>query len=145
MPDHQLAEWIVQQTSDALIYADRQGNIQRWNPAASALFGFSREEALGQSLDLIIPEHLREPHWRGFNTAMQNGQLKLSGKPTLTRALHRDGHKIYVEMTFALVKNQQAEVQGSVSMARDVTARVEAEKKVKASLQTPGVFCNPAR
>lgn len=131
MPDHQLAEWIVQQTSDALIYADTQGNIQRWNPAASALFGFSSDEAMGQSLDLIIPEHLREAHWRGFNAAMQSGQLKLSGKPTLTRALHRDGHKIYVEMTFALVKNQQAEVQGSVSIARDVTARVEAEKAAR--------------
>lgn len=131
MPNHQLAEWIVQQTSDALIYADRQGYIQRWNPAASALFGFSSEEAMGQSLDLIIPEHLREAHWRGFNAAMQSGQLKLSGKPTLTRALHRDGHKIYVEMTFAMVKNQQAEVQGSVSIARDVTARVEAEKAAR--------------
>lgn len=131
MPDHQLAEWIVQQTSDALIYADRQGNIQSWNPAASALFGFSSDEAMGQSLDLIIPEHLREAHWRGFDAAMQSGQLKLSGKPTLTRALHRDGHKIYVEMTFALVKNQEAEVQGSVSIARDVTARVEAEKAAR--------------
>src|SRR5690606_6478332 len=55
-----LAEWIIDQVSDALIYADREGNIRRWNPAATALFGFSAEEALGQNLDLIIPEHLRE-------------------------------------------------------------------------------------
>src|SRR5690554_2080492 len=131
MSDPQLAEWILEQTSDALIYADTEGNVQRWNAASTALFGFSSEDALGQSLDLIIPKHLRDQHWRGFDAAMQSGQLKLSGKPTLTRALHKEGHKLYVEMTFALVKNEAGEVQGSVSMARDVTARVEAEKAAR--------------
>jgi len=131
MSEPQLDEWILEQTGDALIYADSNGTIRRWNTAASALFGFASSEALGQSLDLIIPEHLREAHWRGFDVAMHSGQLKLWGKPTLTRALHKDGHKIYVEMTFALVKNPQAEVQGSISMARDVTARVEAEKAAR--------------
>lgn len=128
---HTLADWIIEQSSDALIYSATDGTIQWWNAASEQLFGFSKADAMGQSLDIIIPEHLREAHWRGFDAAVASGQLKLSGKPTLTRALHRDGHKIYVEMTFALVKNEAGEVQGSVSMARDVTERIEKEKAAR--------------
>jgi len=126
----QLAERILDQAADALIYVDRSGRIARWNRAATALFGFSTEEALGQSLDLIIPEHLRAAaHWRGFETAMTKGELKLEGRPTLTRGLHKGGRKLYVEMTFAIVKDGAAgEVLGSVAMARDVTERVERER-----------------
>lgn len=127
----QLARLILEQTTDALIYADTQGNIQCWNQASCQLFGFSKQEAVGQSLDIIIPKHLRDAHWRGFNAAISSGKLKLSGAPTLTRALHKDGHKLYVEMTFALVTDQQ-QVLGSVSMARDATERIEREKAAKA-------------
>lgn len=123
-----LAELILEQTTDALIYADTSGNIQLWNQASSQLFGFSQQQAIGQSLDIIIPKHLRDAHWRGFNAAVASGELKISGAPTLTRALHQDGHKLYVEMTFALVKDSSGQVLGSVSMARDVTARIEQEK-----------------
>lgn len=126
-----LAEWIIEQTSDALIYADTQGVIQRWNHAAEKLLGFSAEDALGESLDIIIPKHLREAHWRGFNAAIASGKLKLAGTPTLTRAVHKEGHKLYVEMTFALVVNDTGEVLGSVSMARDVTERVERERAAR--------------
>lgn len=127
----ELAEWILEQTTDALIYADRAGDIRRWNPAATALFGFSREEAIGQSLNLIIPEHLRDAHWAGFDAAMARGQLKLGGRPTLTRGLRKDGRRLYVEMTFALVKNPEGQAVGAVAMARDVTARTEAERAAR--------------
>src|SRR5438309_11843680 len=101
----------------------------RWNHAAAALFGYSAAEALGQKLDLIIPEHLRASHWRGFEAAMTKGATKLQGRPTLTRAVHKSGRKIYVEMTFAMVKGgAQDEVLGSVAMARDVTDRIERER-----------------
>jgi PAS domain S-box-containing protein len=129
MEEHsQLAELILDQTADAMIYADRSGTIARWNPAACALFGYSAEDAVGQSLDLIIPEHLRAAHWRGFETAVAKGVLKLQGSPTLTRALHKSGRKLYVEMTFAIVKDAAGEVLGSVAMARDVTERVARER-----------------
>jgi PAS domain S-box-containing protein len=125
----QLAERILDQVADAVIYANRSGAIVRWNRASAALFGFSTEEAVGQSLDLIIPEHLRAPHWRGFNAAMTNGTTKLQGRPTLTRALHKSGRKLYVEMTFAIVKGgAEGEVLGSVAVARDVTDRIERER-----------------
>jgi PAS domain S-box-containing protein len=126
------AERILDQIADAVIYADRSGAIVRWNRASAALFGYSPEEALGQSLDLIVPEHLRASHWSGFNAAMTRGALKLQGRPTLTRAAHKSGRKLYVELTFAVVKgDDEGEVLGSVAMARDVTERVERERAAR--------------
>ena len=120
---------ILDQVADAVIYANRSGEIMRWNRASAALFGYSAEEVLGQSLDLIIPEHLRASHWRGFEAAITKGEMKLQGRPTLTRALHKSGRKLYVEMTFAIVKGEaEGEVLGTVAMARDVTDRVERER-----------------
>src|SRR3954465_7713256 len=109
----QLDANILDDVVDALIYSDRSGTIMRWNHASAALFGYSADEALGQNLDLIIPEHLRAAHWRGFETAMTRGVMKLQGRPTLTRALHKSGRKLYVEMTFAIVRGQGGEVLGS--------------------------------
>jgi PAS domain S-box-containing protein len=124
-----LAESILEQIADAVIYADDTGTITRWNHAAAALFGYSAAEALGQGLDLIIPEHLRAAHWRGFEAAMNNGVMKLQGRPTLTRAMHQTGRKLYVEMTFALVKEQaEGSELGAVAVARDVTERIEQQR-----------------
>ena len=109
---------VLDQMADALIYADRDGRIQLWNRAAVALFGYQPAEALGRSIDLIVPERLREPHWRGFHAAMASGALKLSGKPTLTRAQHKDGSRIYIQMSFALVKDADDRPVGSVAVAR---------------------------
>ena len=130
----ELAERVLDQIADAIIYADRSGTIVRWNRASSALFGYLPEEAFGQSLDLIIPVHLRTSHWSGFSAAMTKGVTKLQGRPTLTRALHKSGRKLYVEMTFAIVKNDAGdEVLGSVAVARDVTDRVERERAANRS------------
>jgi PAS domain S-box-containing protein len=129
-----LAEQVLDQVADALICADRAGIIIRWNSACTALFGFSAAEALGQSLDLIIPEHLRAAHWNGFDAAMKKGVLKLQGRPTLTRALHKRGRRLYVEMTFAIVKEGAGnETLCSVAMARDVTERTERERAARGS------------
>jgi PAS domain S-box-containing protein len=129
-----LADEILDQVADALICANQTGAIIRWNRACTALFGYSAEEVLGQSLELIIPEHLRAAHWSGFDAAMTKGTLKLQGRPTLTRALHKSGRKLYVEMTFAIVKGDtESEVLGSVAVARDVTERVERERAARRS------------
>ena len=131
-----LAEWVIDQVADALIYADRGGRIVRWNQAASRLFGFSHEEAMGASLDLIIPEHLRAAHWAGYDAAFASGRLKLDGRPTPTRGVHRDGRKLYVEMSFALVCDEGGTAIGSVAMARDVTERVERERAARQARAT---------
>lgn len=123
-----LAESIIEQTAEAIIYADRGGIIRRWNRAAASMFGYPAAEAIGKSLDLIIPERLRAAHWRGFDAAVANGATRLHGHPTLTRAEHPSGKKLYVEMSFALVTDTTGSVQGSVAVARDVTERVEREQ-----------------
>ena len=119
-----LDQLILEQAADALIYANRQGIIERWNQAAATLFGFSADEAIGRSLDLIIPERLRAGHWRGFEAAMASGATRLHGHPTMTRADHKSGARLYVEMSFALVRDGAGTVIGSVALARDASERV---------------------
>ena len=85
LPD--INELIIEQMADAMIYSDSQGIIDGWNPAAEALFGYCNDEAIGQSLDLIIPEHLRDAHWTGFNRAMASGSTKNRGRAAITRSL----------------------------------------------------------
>jgi len=128
-----LGELILEQTAEAVIYANRQGVIERWNAAAAAMFGYTAAEAQGQSLDLMIPEHLRKAHWRGFDVAMASGKTHLRGRPTLTRGLHKSGQKLYVEMSFALILDDAGLTVGSVAVARDVTERVEREKAAAGS------------
>jgi PAS domain S-box-containing protein len=128
-----LAESILEQIADAVIFADARGTIMRWNHAAADMFGYSAAEALGQNLDLIVPEDLRAAHWRGFEAAMTNGVMKLQGRPTLTRVKHRTGRRLYVEMAFALVKGQAGEAaRGAVAVVRDVTERTEKERALRA-------------
>lgn len=125
---------ILEQMAEALIYSDRDGIIRRWNRAAETMFGHPASDALGQSLDLIIPENLRAAHWRGFDAAMKSGATRLHGRPTLTRALHRSGSRLYVEMSFALVTDEIGNAIGSVAVARDVTDRVEREKTARGAM-----------
>src|SRR5213594_497542 len=133
-----LAESILASIADAVIYADDAGTIRRWNRAAADVFGYSAAEALGQKLDLIIPEHLRAAHWRGFEAAMTHGVMKLQGRPTLTRATHQTGRRLYVEMTFALVQGQAGgAARGAVAVARDVTERIE-QQRADARRDSPG-------
>lgn len=131
-----LAELILEQTADAVIYSNRQGIIERWNKAATALFGYEFVEANGQSLNLIIPESLRAAHWRGFHAAVAQGATRLHGQPTLTRAEHKSGARLYVEMSFSLVSDELGNILGSVAMARDATDQVQYQKaKAKAGEQ----------
>src|SRR5262245_31821115 len=124
-----LAESILEQMGDAVIYADETGTIRMWNSAAAILFGYSAAEAVGHTLDLIVPAHLRDAHWHGFDAAMTAGVMKLNGRPTLTRATHQSGRKLYVELTFALVKGLDASRPlGAVAVARDVTERTDRQR-----------------
>ena len=109
---------MLQQMPDSIIFADTQGVIRFWNAASETLFGFSADEAVGQSLDIIIPEKLREPHWRGFYAAVESGSTKHDGKATRTKGLHKNGESIYAEVSFCLIKDEQGKVLGSLSSAR---------------------------
>ena len=95
-PDAAPYRHILAHTPDALIFADPQGVIRVWNPGAEAVFGFSAAEALGQSLDLIIPERLRPAHWKGFHRAIARGTTSHGAEVRTTRGVHKDGRKLYV-------------------------------------------------
>lgn len=129
--DAALSNHVLAQIADALIFADREGKIRIWNAAAEALFGIPASAAIGQSLDLIIPERLRAAHWEGFHRAIATRQTRLAGKAVITRATTAAGASIYVEMSFALVHDESGEVLGSVSLARDATERRQRERTLQ--------------
>lgn len=123
--DGKIHRLLIEQVADAVIYADSTGVIRLWNAAAERLFGFPAAEAIGQSLDLIIPERLRAAHWQAFDAALACGATKHRGRATQTRAQTRDGGTVYVDMSFSLLADEQGQVLGSMAIARDATARRE--------------------
>ena len=127
---------------DAIVAADRDGVIRFWNPGAARIFGFPEAEALGQSLDIIIPERLRERHWAGYREMMRGGQSRYSGGDMLSvPALHKNGGRLSVEFTLSAIKNSQGEVTALVAVMRDVTARFDEMKRLRqqaAALDSPG-------
>lgn len=114
---------LVTQAPDAMIYADREGTIRVWNQRAETLFGHAAADAIGQNLDIIIPERLRAAHWQGFDAAVASGQTRHGGEALTTRSLHKNGDKLYVSMSFSLIRNAAGEVIGSLAVGRDVTAQ----------------------
>jgi len=114
---------IVEQAPDAVIFADRDGLIRVWNRAAEAVFGYTAGEVIGKSLDLIIPERLRAAHWEGFRRAIESGRTKHSGKAMTTRSMHKDGGKLYLDVSFGLVRDAAGEVVGALAIGRPSTGR----------------------
>ena len=121
------AHALLEQSPDAVIFASRDGVILAWNAAATRIFGHSAEAALGQSLDLIIPERLREAHWRGFDRALADGRTKYAGQSLPTRSMRADGTAIYVELSFGMIEDAGALV-GVIATARDITERFQRER-----------------
>lgn len=111
-----------------MIYADRAGIIRWWNATAEAIFGFSAPEAVGQSLDLVIPERLRAAHWRGWEAAMARGATRGGAQARLTRGTHNQGLRLYVEMSFGLVVDADGTAIGAIAIARDVTEQQSAAR-----------------
>ena len=109
---------MVEDSPDALIFADAAGVVRLWNARAQALFGYTPDEAIGQSLDLIIPEHLREAHWRGYHAAIASGKTRLGGEAMRTRATAKGGEKVYALVAFSIVKDDAGAVLGAVATAR---------------------------
>ena len=110
----------IDQGPDAVILADLEGRIRIWNNAAAERFGFGRDEAIGQSLDIIIPDHLRHAHWKGFGIAIVSGRTKYGKRALRTRAVHKTGRKLYVSLAFSIVKDGEGKVIGAMATARDL-------------------------
>jgi PAS domain S-box-containing protein len=116
---------LVARTDHAIVAADRDGVIRFWNPAAEAMFGHARAEAVGQSLDLIIPANLRGRHWDGFERVMATGETEYAGRTLAVPALRADGSRISVEFTVTLLPAEDGGVAGIAAIMRDVTAQWE--------------------
>ncbi len=126
-----LPQALVRCVADALIFADREGYVRVWNPGAEAIFGYTEAEAMGQRLDLIIPERFRAAHWAAFDRAVSTGQTKYGREALTTKSFTKDGADLYLDLSFALVTDETGEVVGAVAMARNITERHAADRELR--------------
>ena len=132
IPSPVLFQRIVEEMPEAVIVSDRVGMIVYWNCAAAAMFGHSAAEATGQSLDLIIPERFRARHWAGYRTAMSTGVTHYGRELLAVPAIRKDGSRISLEFSIALIRDDAGELAGAAAIIRDVTARWEREHAFRA-------------
>ena len=125
---------LIENTSDAILVADRQGKIRYWNTGAERMFGHPSTEALGQSLDLIIPENLRARHWQGYFRVMETGQTKYLTDRLTSPGVRKDGSRLSLEFSMVLLRDEQGGIEGCATIMRDVTARWQKEKELKERL-----------
>ena len=126
---------IIENSQDAILFADGDGVIELWNSGAEAIFGYKKEEVQGKSLDLIIPEKLRQRHWEGYHTVMKTGQSRYGKELLKVPAIRKDGTSISVEFTIMLVRNLENEIMGTAAIIRDVTERWKQEKRLKQKIK----------
>ena len=128
MTQADLCQRIVEQTQEAIIYADRDGLIRLWNQGATAMFGYEEEEAIGQSLDLIIPERLRARHWQGYRQVMKTGVTRYGSETLAVPAIRKDGQRLSIEFTIVLIQDTNDNPIGTAALIHDVTTRWQQEK-----------------
>ncbi|ORJ54289.1 PAS domain-containing protein [Geothermobacter hydrogeniphilus] len=126
-----LCERIVNQAPDAILFADNRGIIRLWNQGAERIFGWPAAEALGQPLDLIIPEKLRGRHGEGFARVMASGISKYGTDLLSVPATHKDGHRLSVDFCIVMLKDDQGRVEGVAAIMRDMSAQRQKEKALK--------------
>ncbi|QWV93904.1 PAS domain S-box protein [Geomonas oryzisoli] len=130
----ELYRQLVQNCNDAIIFSDRDGLIRLWNKGAEEMLGFTAEEALGQSLDIFIPENQRPRHWEGYYRVMETGTTRYATELLAAPALKKDGSRISTEFSMTIIRDAEGKVAGTVAVMRDVTARWQKEKALRARL-----------
>lgn len=117
---------------DAVVYSDAEGRIQFWNKGAEAIFGFAASEAIGQSLDIIIPPSLRKRHWDGYEQTMRTGVTRYgAGDLLAVPAIRKDGTRISTEFTIVPFHDETGKMTGIGAVMRDVTKRFEEMKALR--------------
>ena len=130
-----VAEALLSSRANAIIAADRAGIIRVWNAGAERLFGYARQEALEQSLNLIIPERLRQRHWDGYNHVIQTGHSRYAeGELLSVPAIRKDGSTISVEFTITPIKDETGKLIGMAAVMRDVTKQFQEMRELKRRL-----------
>ena len=125
---------LVAGAGDAIMVCDAKGAITLWNQAAERIFGFTEAEALGQSLDLIIPQRQRQRHWDGYHKTMETAVTKYGADVLRVPALHKDGHTLSIAFTVSMVFSADKKVSGIVAIVRDETARFAEERELRKRL-----------
>ena len=133
VPVDQLAELVVR-LADAVIIAEADGTIAFWNEAAARLFGFTADEAVGKTLDLIIPERLRQRHWEGFRSVMATGQTSYGDRLLEVPALHADGRRLSIAFTVTLLHGDDGAPRAIAALVRDDTQRFVERKRLRDEL-----------
>jgi len=131
LSQNRLCQHIVTESGDAIMFSDRQGIIRLWNQGAERMFGYTAPEALGQSLDLIIPENLRGRHWDGYFRVMEDGTSRYSTELLSAPALRKDSTRLSTEFSMVIVKDDSGHILGVAAVIRDVSARWQREKELK--------------
>jgi PAS domain S-box-containing protein len=127
-------EQFVMAAGDAIIAAGADGSIVLWNPAAERIFGYTASEALGRSLDLIIPERFRQRHWDGYRHVMQTGQSRYGTEVLRVPAVHKDGHRLSIAFTVALMSAPDRQGRVIAAIVRDETSRWNEERTLRQRL-----------
>ena len=125
---------LVAAAGDAVVVSDPSGAITVWNPAATRIFGYESEEAIGQSLDLITPERQRRRHWEGYTKTMQTGVTKYGADVLRVPAIHKDGHTLSIAFTVGLIHGSDNAVTGIAAIIRDETQRWNDEREMRRRL-----------
>jgi len=125
---------LLQALGDGVIVCDVAGTMTFWNPAATRIFGFAESEAIGQSLDLIIPQRQRERHWDGYHKTMATGQTRYGADVLRVPAQHKEGKPLSIAFTVALLHAPDGAVASIVAVVRDETERWSEERKLRARL-----------
>ena len=129
-----LAQAAVTEAPDAIVVTDPDGIVRLWNNGAARVFGYSAADIVGQSLDLIIPEKLRERHWKGYRQTMLTGYTRYGDKLLSVPATHRDGRRLSVEFSVALLRDEADQIVGISAIMREISERREAEKALRTKL-----------
>ncbi|MBA4327548.1 MAG: histidine kinase [Polaromonas sp.] len=125
---------LVEAVGDAIVASDAGGAISLWNPAAQRMFGFTEDEALGQSLDIIIPQRQQQRHWDGYHKTMATGQTRYGNDVLRVPAVHKDGHTLSIAFTVALLHADDGKVSAIVAVIRDESSRFAEERALKKRL-----------
>lgn len=128
-------EQIVQVMGDGVIACDAAGTIRYWNAAATRIFGFTEADALGQSLDLIIPARQQQRHWDGFYKTLATGITRYGASVLRVPALHKEGRPLSIAFTVALLQKPDGAVTGIAAVVRDDTAGWQEERALRARLR----------
>ena len=125
---------LVAAVGDAIVASDASGAMTLWNPAAERMFGFTEQEALGQSLDLIIPQRQQQRHWDGYHKTMETGVTKYGNDVLRVPAVHKDGHTLSIAFTVALLHAPDGNVSAIVAVIRDESSRFAEDRVMRKRL-----------